>query len=170
MKAVKIVIAERKQVAERAAEADPETWEQLRENIDVETGIRAQIGSEKKGRVRRAAPSLEAEQDMSEKEYLQLLGISRPGKAVPGQPQRPMRKAERTEFRRNLQAARQAIVAAKHQAIEDELTASCCTARAASTALTCAGLLRVLWNTGRTQCNPSAACAVGLVTRAGVAS
>jgi len=121
MKAVKVVIAERDRVAKLAAQQDPETWQQLRAEVEVDTGLRKQVGSEKKGRVKRAAPAIVDEVEMSDKQFQQLLGVERPGRAVPGQPQRPMRKDERTQFRRELQARRQDIVAAKKEAVETEL-------------------------------------------------
>jgi len=122
-KAVKVVIAERDRVAKLAAQQDPETWEQLRAEVGVETGLRKQVGSEKKGRVKRAAPAVGDALEMSDKQFQQLLGVERPGRAVPGQPQRPMRKDERTQFRRELQARRHTIVAAKKEAVETELKA-----------------------------------------------
>ena len=56
MKAIKVVLAEREQAAAAAAEEDPERWAELRTEAEIDTGIRRQTGSEKKGRVARARP------------------------------------------------------------------------------------------------------------------
>lgn len=122
MKAIKVVLGERERAAAEAAEVDPEKWDKLRAEVAVDTGIRKQVGSEKKGRVARQPPNASHEvPEQSEVQYAQLLGVTRPGLAAPGQPQRPMTKVERSKFRRDLQEARSAVVAAKIQTIRAEV-------------------------------------------------
>lgn len=94
----------------------------MREDVDVDTGLRRQVGSEKKGKVSRQPPNAAYETpEQSESQYKQLLGVTRPGLAAPGQPQRPMTKPERAKFRRELQEARTAIVTAKIETIRNEV-------------------------------------------------
>ena len=56
-------------------------------------------------------------------QFEQLVGVTRPGLAMPSQPQRPMTKVERTKFRRELQEQRGALVAAKREAVLAEVQA-----------------------------------------------
>ena len=123
MKAIKVVLGERERAAAEAAETAPEKWEELRAEADtLDTGIRKQIGSEKKGKVARQPPNAKYDTpEQTDEQYAQLLGVTRPGLAAPGQPQRPMTKVERSKFRRELQDARSAVVTAKVQTIRAEV-------------------------------------------------
>jgi len=122
MRSVKVVIGERDRAAAQAAAADPEVWEGIRAQAEpMDTGIRPKVGSEKKGRVARAVPKLPADVEQADGEFAQLVGVNRPAKALPGQPQRPMTKAERTTFRRALQDTRAELLESKVLAVREEV-------------------------------------------------
>jgi hypothetical protein len=124
MRGIKVVIGERERAAAEAAETDGEKWSELRADVEVETGIRKQVGSEKKGKVARKPPNAGLViPEQTDAQHAQLLGVDRPGLAAPGQPQRPMTKPERSKFRRELQEARSAVVAAKVLMVVEEMDA-----------------------------------------------
>lgn len=124
MAAVKLVIGEREISNTQAELLDPEAFAELRADIDIDTGIRPRFkrGREAGGRVARARPVPEP-RDQAPGQYAQMLGVERPGRALAGQPQRPMTKMERSKFRAELQAARESYMDVKRTEVLDELVA-----------------------------------------------
>eukprot|EP00041_Stephanoeca_diplocostata_P041801 m.8995 g.8995 ORF g.8995 m.8995 type:complete len:329 (+) comp6795_c0_seq1:90-1076(+) len=122
MAAIKQVLGERERAQLAAQKADPERWAQLRSEVEVvDTGMRRTPRKEKAGRVFRERPKM-SETSQTEAMRKQLLGVDRPGLAVPDQPQRPMTKRERAVFRKELRAARRAVLQEKKRTLQEEIS------------------------------------------------
>eukprot|EP01147_Barroeca_monosierra_P008853 gene8852-10326_t len=92
MNSILVVLRERREVRRMAANSDESLWKEARQAHGLEP-----VSSVYTKPARRA---------LSPGEARQLYGIVPPNRSRPGQPERPMKKRERTIFRRRLERAR----------------------------------------------------------------